>query len=568
MSYRILIAEDDADLLRLMRGILDREGYVTEGIDSGTAAIARVAEEAPDLFLLDYHLPDMTAEEVITSLPDEAGTIPFIVITGQGHEEIAVKMMKLGARDYLTKTPLLVDVLPTVVKETISRIETEAGLAAAEEALKAGEERFSLLMQTMSEGLAIQDEDGLISFANETFCQLLGRSMDELAGRRLADLLSLSDHVTFGGAAGKEVAQVEAFEATVRREGSEDARISLKNKELRDSHGQFKGSFTICTDVTEIRRLRERIQLTDGFQGMVGRDVLMTELFDNLREASSCDYPVLIQGESGTGKELVAAAVHDLSARATGRFVPVNCGVLVGELFESDLFGHVKGAFTGAVSDKKGRVAVADGGTFFLDEVSELSPATQAKFLRFLQEGTYERVGDEKTSTVDVRVISATNRDLEKEVAAGRFREDLYFRLSTIPVRVPPLRERRGDIALLVGHIVKQASEKMGREPVPVTPGAMALLTACEWPGNVRELENAVTFALIRSRGDAIDVGHLPAGVGGKGTAPAPLRRPKQKASDEAIRAALEKTGGNMSAAAKLLGISRATLYRRFRTST
>ena len=288
----------------------------------------------------------------------------------------------------------------------------------------------------------------------------------------------------------------------------------------------------------------QRIQLTDGFQGMVGRDVLMTELFDNLREASSCDYPVLIHGESGTGKELAAAAVHDLSARATRRFVPVNCGVLVGELFESDLFGHVKGAFTGAVSDKKGRVAVADGGTFFLDEVSELSPATQAKFLRFLQEGTYERVGDEKTSTVDVRVISATNRDLEKEVAAGRFREDLYFRLSTIPVRVPPLRERRGDIALLVGHIVKQASEKMGREPVPVTPGAMALLTACEWPGNVRELENAVTFALIRSRGDAIDVGHLPAGVGGKGTAPAPLRRPKQKASDEAIRAALEKTGG------------------------
>jgi PAS domain S-box-containing protein len=197
-------------------------------------------------------------------------------------------------------------------------------------------------MQTMSEGLAIQDEDGLISFANERFCQLLGRSMDKLAGRRPADLVSLSDHVTFGGAAEQEVAQVEAFEATVRREGSEKARISLKNRELRDSQGKFKGSFTVCTDLTEIRRLRERIQLTDGFQGMVGRDVLMMEPFDNLREASSCDYPVLIQGESGTGKKLAAAAVHDLSARVGGRFVPVNCGVLVGELFESDLFGHVR----------------------------------------------------------------------------------------------------------------------------------------------------------------------------------------------------------------------------------
>jgi DNA-binding NtrC family response regulator len=292
------------------------------------------------------------------------------------------------------------------------------------------------------------------------------------------------------------------------------------------------------------------------------------ELFDNLREASSCDYPVLIQGESGTGKELAAAAVHDLSARAAGRFVPVNCGVLVGELFESDLFGHVKGAFTGAIGDKKGRVALADGGTFFLDEVSELSPATQAKLLRFLQEGTYERVGDEKTSKVDVRVISATNSDLAVEVAAGRFREDLYFRLSTIPVRVPPLRERRGDIALLVEYIVKRSSEKMRKEPVPVTPGAMALLTACEWPGNVRELENAVTFALIRSKGNAIDIDHLPAGVGGKGSALPPLRLPRRKVDDEEIRSALKKTRGNMSAAAKLLGISRATLYRRFHKAT
>jgi DNA-binding NtrC family response regulator len=295
---------------------------------------------------------------------------------------------------------------------------------------------------------------------------------------------------------------------------------------------------------------------------MVGRDVLMLDFFKAIREAATCDYPVLVQGESGTGKELAAVAVHNLSSRSGRPFVPVNCGVLTDNLIESELFGHVKGAFTGAIRDKKGRLEIAHQGTLFLDEIGDLSPALQVKFLRFLQEGTFERLGDEKTTRVDVRVVSATNKDLNKEVAKGRFREDLFFRLSTFPVTVPALRERPADIPLLVEHIVRKVAEKMRLEPVEVLPGVRAVLTAHSWPGNVRELENAITYALIKSKKGAIDIHHLPESIGGKTEEPLIARGRRRKVSMEAVRAALERTGGNMSAAARMLGISRATLYR------
>jgi transcriptional regulator with PAS, ATPase and Fis domain len=273
------------------------------------------------------------------------------------------------------------------------------------------------------------------------------------------------------------------------------------------------------------------------------------------------DYPVHVSGETGTGKELVATAIHNESRRAGAPFVPINCGALPEGLIETELFGHVKGAFSGAIRDKKGRFELADGGTVFLDEVAELSNTMQVKLLRFLQEGKFERVGGEQTLRVNVRVISATNRNLKKEVERNRFREDLFYRLNVIPIHLPPLRERRIDIPNLVDHFLKEAAERYGREPLEVSNPALALMLDYRWPGNVRELQNAVQFAFVKCGGKRITPESLPLELR-EAEGVCARRGPARKLEIETVRTALERTGGNKAKAAKLMGVGRATLYR------
>jgi transcriptional regulator with PAS, ATPase and Fis domain len=268
-----------------------------------------------------------------------------------------------------------------------------------------------------------------------------------------------------------------------------------------------------------------------------------------------------VSGETGTGKELVAAAIHNESPRAGAPFVPINCGALPEGLIESELFGHVKGAFSGAIRDKKGRFELADGGTAFLDEVAELSRNMQAKLLRFLQEGRFERVGGEQTIKVNVRVISATNKTLKQQVKQGRFREDLYYRLNVIPIHLPPLRERRIDIPLLIDHFLQEVAERYGGKPLKVSNKALALMLDYRWPGNVRELQNAIQYAVVKSNRHAISPEDLPMEI--RETNLVCIRRgPSKKLDADSVRSALVKTGGNKAKAAKLLGVGRATLYR------
>ena len=268
-------------------------------------------------------------------------------------------------------------------------------------------------------------------------------------------------------------------------------------------------AIVVVEDISRLRGLRRPVEDATTL-GMVGTDPLMEELFDIVRQVAPMDVPVLIQGESGTGKELVANALHAESRRSDGLLVPVNCGALPDGLLESELFGHVKGAFTGAVRDKKGRFQLADGGTIFLDEIGELSPQMQVKFLRVLQNGTFERVGDEHTVEVNTRVICATNRDLESEVEAGRFRADLFYRLCVVPITVPALRERKSDIPELANHFLKRVSHESDRVHPGITDEAIESLMEHRWPGNVRELENAVRYAAIKSQGVPIGANHLP----------------------------------------------------------
>jgi two-component system response regulator HydG len=328
---------------------------------------------------------------------------------------------------------------------------------------------------------------------------------------------------------------------------------------------------------TENRALKER--LAEGFQSdeIIGQSPAMKELLDMAALAAPTEATVLVTGESGTGKELVARAIHLNSPRKNGPLITVNCAALAETLLESELFGHEKGAFTGADRRREGRFMAADKGTIFLDEIGEISPATQAKLLRVIQEREVERVGGDRPIGVDVRILAATNRDLKAEVEAGRFREDLYYRLNVLVLAVPPLRERREDIPLLAAHFLGRFAKKNRKSVKGFSPGAMEALLHHPWPGNVRELENAVERGVILAVGDylterelppgvAAAVPDMPPGVGRIGHDPADLAgQPLEDIEQRAILATLKETGGNKSEAARVLGITRATLHKKLK---
>ena len=306
--------------------------------------------------------------------------------------------------------------------------------------------------------------------------------------------------------------------------------------------------------------------------GLAGRSSVMLELYKEIARVAPSRSTVLIMGESGTGKELVARAIHQHSARTSGPFVPVNCGALTETLLEAELFGHVKGSYTGAISDRRGLWEEAEGGTLFLDEIGEINPVMQVKLLRSLQEREIRRVGANRNIKVDARVIASTNRNLEQEVASGNFREDLYYRLSVVTLHMPPLRDRRSDILLLTQRFLHTASENTGRRPLRFLEETIKVLTAYDWPGNVRELESAVEYAALHARGAEITPDDLPPKFQSEEIRAKAARSPLSALYDDLptleelerryLWHVLEIVGGNRSRAAEVMGVDRRTLYR------
>jgi PAS domain S-box-containing protein len=430
------------------------------------------------------------------------------------------------------------------------------------DALAAAKRSADLILDHISDAVVAHDMNRRVFHFNKAAEQITGYRREEVMGRDCHDVFP-------GNLCGGKCifCEVPVPEFDVRRSELQIATRSGERrvadataKALRDPEGRRAGVLLSFRDITREQALARRAGEMEQFSGIVGRDKKMLELFDLIRDVAETSAPVLVQGDSGTGKELVAAAIHNLSPRANRQFVPVNCGALPESLLESELFGHVKGAFTGAIRDKKGRFELADGGTIFLDEVGDITPAMQVKLMRVLQEGTFERVGSERTVKVDVRVISATNRNLSDEIDKGRFREDLYYRLSVVPMSLPPLRERRNDIPLLADHVLRRALKEAGREGVSLAPETLDLMMSYDWPGNVRELQNWMQFALIKCRGPVIRPEHLPPPRGG--AAPARPGHRRRSLTAEMVRDALAQTGGNKVEAARLLRVSRATVYR------
>jgi len=443
-------------------------------------------------------------------------------------------------------------------------------------ALRLERSRLQRFADMLDDGIIIHDAYRNIFLVNEALERITGRSRDEIIGRDCHEVFP--SHGLCGSSCrfrhdhGKE-AEGHTSRVTYITPSGVKKQLKLTARPMEIDSG-VQGVLAVVRDLTEIRELRSRLRERRRFHGMVGVSNGVQEVFRTIESVSVSDYPVLVTGESGTGKELVALAIHNESSRKAGPFVPVNCGALPENIIESELFGHVRGAFTGAIRDKKGRFELAHRGTLFLDEVAELSPGIQVKLLRVLQEKKFERVGGEKSIFADVRIISATNRDLRGMIMRDEFREDLYYRLCVVPIALPPLRERREDIPYLVEQILERIGKESGKQISEVEERALDFLLAHLWPGNIRELINALQFASVRCRGDIIRAEDLPPEIR-RGTMPAdptgsvlnepgpgPARRGRAKLTREAVDRALAECGGNKVRAARMLGVGRATLYR------
>ena len=421
------------------------------------------------------------------------------------------------------------------------------------------------ILNSLSEGIFAHDLNRRIFFFSAKAAELTGLSPEEVMGKDCHEIFNgglCSENCSF--CEGNHIESFDQKEYPISFSDSQGKRkeCDLCVVPLKDAEGKIYGVAASVKDNSELIQLKQRNREINSFRGIIGNDPQMLDVFQQIRDVADYPFPVHIFGETGTGKELVAAAIHNEGQRRNKPFVPVNCGALPESLIESELFGHVKGAFSGAVKDKKGRFELAEGGTIFLDEIGELSKDMQVKLLRFLQEGTFEKVGGEKTMSSNVRVISATNRNLKKEVQNGTFREDLYYRLNVIPVVLPPLRNKKNDIPLLVQHFLSKIA-RIHQGVIPdFSEEALSALMQYPFPGNVRELENAVQYAIVRSRGKRIMPEHLPMEFADGIPETAVKRGPTKKLTPDSVREAIVRAGGNKSKAARILGVGRATLYR------
>jgi len=436
------------------------------------------------------------------------------------------------------------------------------------EARKLVEDRELLqaaILGSIQEGVITIDPDFRITSFSRRAEAITGRKADEVLGLHCHDVLTSTLCDSSCPAQHCLDTGDEEAERTTEIVTGNGATLAIGEVAvpLRDEDGNPLGSLLLIEDRSTHADVMSQV---DGatFCGIIGRSDSMRRVFRVIEQVAPTDVTVLLTGESGTGKEKVARAIHERSGRRHGPFQAINCAALPETLLESELFGHVRGAFTGAERDRPGRIEATAGGSLFLDELGEMPLSIQAKLLRFLQEREYQRVGDNQTRTADVRVIAATNRDLQAEVAAGQFREDLYYRVRVIPIEMPPLRDRKGDIPLLAAHLLDDISNKRGRPDVSLTPATLQRLVDHPWPGNVRELINALEYAVALAPGRRIRASDLPPELVGRAQRYSAARDGDDHEPDR-IEEALRLHDGNRSRTARYLGMDRVTLYRKMK---
>ncbi len=440
---------------------------------------------------------------------------------------------------------------------------------------------WKTVVDTIQDGVMIVSPEGTIVSVNRAFEEITGYQREEIVGQSCAILNCTSCEIIRGKGSCQWCAMFEKGRLRrqkcllVRKNGS-PVSVVKNASVLKDGAGNVTGAVETMTDITDlvdketqIATFRKELDAEDRFYGMIGLSAQMQQVFELITNAAQSDAPVIIYGESGTGKELVAKAIHEASRRSTKPYIKVNCAALNESLLESELFGHVKGAYTGAHRDREGRFELAHGGDIFLDEIGDLPLSTQVKLLRVLEEKVVERVGDHRPIEINTRIISATNRDLTQLIARGHFREDFYYRINVIPIHVSPLRERADDIPLLARSFFNRLKLKSDKQIQGISNPALEALIHYSWPGNVRELRSAFEFAFVSCQGTTITPENLPRHILDVGSADdcgasitaANLDDLKKKR----LIQALEASGGNQSEAARRLGISRTSVWNQIK---
>ena len=608
---RIIILEDNTADVELMERELHQAkiAFCSRRMETREAFIQALHDWSPDVILADYTLPQFDALQAIAMVKYEAPLIPVIVVTGTINEETAVECMKAGAVDYVLKDRLLRlgpavetamlakqikieniaakkalqdshDILEQrvqertaklaetnvqLIQEIEARTQTEASLSEAFNLLDTHHSNLLSILNQLHIGTVFIDVTGSITFLNNTAQHLFRQQASTMVGRHWEKAFPLHDSDKTRIRAMLESPGRDRTKITVQLSAPPMGTIPYKvDFDIRDDPGHTQQKIFYVYDTTEIHHLRRLVDETVHVTDLVGQSQPMKSIYRKIHDLARVDSTVLIDGETGTGKELVARAIHETSHRQGKPFLAINCAGLTDTLVASQLFGHQRGSFTGAFTDQEGIFEAAKGGTIFLDEIGDIPLSVQTSLLRVLEERHITRVGSHTPRPIDVRVIAVTHHDLTYQVQEGRFRADLMYRLRVARIRLPSLQERREDIPLLAGTFLGQFRVAMEKPIKGLSPDALGILMKYEWPGNVRELKNAIEFAVIHCQNPMIHPHDLPPEILETLQPQFPSQLSHSKPTNkERILEALDQTNGNRRQAAQLLGISKATFYRR-----
>lgn len=571
---RIMIVDDEESLQFTFKSFLSRKGHEVMTAWNYVSALAILEKLRPDLIFVDILLPGgKTGLDLLGEIRERGMRSPVIVITGQPGVETAAEAVRQGAFDYVPKP---------IRKETLLRLTETAlkfnALELEKKAMEAEKDRYrrhlEAVFRSVEDTIITVDKELRVISVNTALKSLCGISPGETMGKTLqeAKCHCLARCLETISGSLKERRPVRDLHIECRRSDRLNQAVVVNSTPLKGDDDAFAGMVLVIRDITRINRLEKKLSQRYSFHNIIGKNPAMQRIYTLLEDLADIDSTILITGESGTGKELLVNALHYSSSRSRGPLVRVNCSALSESLLESELFGHVRGAFTGAIKDRKGRFELASGGTLFLDEIGDIPQRIQVKLLRALQEKEIEKVGDSAPVPVDVRLVAATHQDLAERIRQGVFREDLYYRLKVLKIALPPLRERRDDIPLLMDHFRVLFNRELKRNVERISNEVVDLFMGYPWPGNIRELKHALEHAFILCRDRLLAPGHLPDEIKNSAAISAGGRCAKggttAGASPEAderqrILDALSRTGGNKAGAARLLGFTRQTLYRK-----
>lgn len=560
-QQKILLVDDEEGIRFTLGTLLKKEGYLVDVAANLSVARNFLQSTCYDLVFTDIMLAGESGLDLLREIKETEQVTQVVMFTGCPQVESAAEAVRLGAFDYITK-PVRYETLIAVTRHAL-------GAKALSDERERNRANLDAIFRTVADGIVMIDRDGHLVQFNSTAERVCGYS-PELIGNDAAAI-----HLGCSGAC--RAVMLDVLKNNVPRSlrriechppSGKTRIISLTATPVTEIDGTARGAVAVIHDETELVALERSLQLRGRFHGIIGASAAMQRVYRLIESLADVPSTVLINGESGTGKELVAAALHGCGVRSRGPFVKVNCSALSESLLESELFGHVRGAFTGAISDKIGRFQKAHGGTLFLDEIGDVSPAIQMRLLRVLQESEFERVGESSSIKVDVRIVAATNQSLAEKVAQGTFRQDLYYRLNVVRLDLPPLRERCDDLEQLTAHFIAQFNDKLSKAVIAVSDDVMTLFRSYGWPGNVREMEHALEHACIVCKATTITIDDLPQDLlQNQPTSPSAVTKYSPSLSSApvaklSLAEALIASDGNKARAARLLGISRMTLYR------